>query len=76
MHTHYYPFEHDHGLDHENTGASMIASSFITFGIAFVLVGLRFWTRAVIVRKLGPADWCTAFSLVGLARCPALSTVV
>ncbi|KAK3687807.1 hypothetical protein B0T22DRAFT_479091 [Podospora appendiculata] len=47
-----------------DTGPRMLAAIWITWSIAAIFVSLRFWTRGMIVRVLGPADWCIALSLV------------
>ncbi|KAK3319163.1 hypothetical protein B0H66DRAFT_258056 [Apodospora peruviana] len=60
-------------LAHDDSGPRMVAAGFITWTIAFIFVVLRFWTRAMIVRRLGAADWCIALSLIaGAGTCVAL----
>ena len=51
-------------LADENRGPGIIASSVIMAFIATVFVGLRFYTRMFIVRKLWLADWIILFALV------------
>ncbi len=51
-------------LADETRGPGIIASSVIMAFIAAVFVGLRFYTRMFIVRKLWLADWIILFALV------------
>lgn len=57
-------------LDHGSLGPNMLAATFTTWGIAFIFVLLRFWTRAKIVRNLGWSDWSIALSLVWRFQAP------
>ncbi|KAL2193411.1 hypothetical protein P885DRAFT_45508 [Corynascus similis CBS 632.67] len=54
-------------LPHDSRGPNILATCFITWTIAFILVLMRFWTRARIVHALGWADWFIAFALVRAA---------
>jgi hypothetical protein len=51
-------------LPHDNFGPNINAATWTTWGIAFILVLLRFYTRSRIVNALGWADWFIALSLV------------
>ncbi len=51
-------------LADETRGPGIIASSVIMAFIATVFVGLRFYTRMFIVRKLWLTDWIILFALV------------
>ncbi|KAM7186409.1 hypothetical protein V8F20_011410, partial [Naviculisporaceae sp. PSN 640] len=54
-------------LDHDDHGPHILAAGFGTWAIACVSVGLRLWTRSVIVKKVGPSDWCIVLSLIAAA---------
>ncbi len=51
-------------LADETRGPGIIASGVIMAFIATVFVGLRFYTRMFIVRKMWLADWIILFALV------------
>lgn len=48
----------------DDLGGNIIACAVITWIIAAIFVGLRFYTRGTIIRSLGPSDWCILVSLV------------
>ena len=47
-----------------DTGPRIVIAAFTTWSLTVVFVLLRFYTRARIVRTLGPSDWCTAVAVV------------
>lgn len=51
-------------LPHDSRQGNIIAASVVTWVIAAVFVGLRFYTRGRIVRALNSSDWCILISLV------------
>jgi len=51
-------------LAHDNLKANLYAAIVICWAIAAIFVGLRFYSRGVIIRVLGPSDWCILLALV------------
>ncbi|KAK4170017.1 hypothetical protein QBC43DRAFT_307005 [Cladorrhinum sp. PSN259] len=51
-------------LDHDDKSPDLLAGMWTTFGIATLFVLLRLWTRARIIRRLGPADLMITLSLI------------
>lgn len=49
----------------EYTGQSVVPCAVVSTGLAAVFVGLRLYTRGVILRRLGLEDWFILVSLVG-----------
>lgn len=49
---------------HDSLRPNIYASSVICWLIAAILVGLRLYTRGVIIRVLGPTDWSILAALV------------
>ncbi|KAK3392729.1 hypothetical protein B0H63DRAFT_515948 [Podospora didyma] len=58
-------------LPHDSHQNNIYASSVICWAIAAVFVALRFYTRGVIIRVLGPTDWCILTALVFAAATSA-----
>lgn len=52
-------------LPHDSLKLNIIISSSICWFIAAFFVGLRFYTRGVIIRVLGWSDWSILLALVG-----------
>jgi hypothetical protein len=51
-------------LPHDSLKVNIIISSTICWWIAAFFVGLRFYTRGVIIRVLGWSDWSIFLALV------------
>ncbi|KAK3299798.1 uncharacterized protein B0H64DRAFT_313827 [Chaetomium fimeti] len=51
-------------LPHDSLQLNIIISSTICWFIAAFFVGLRFYTRGVIIRVLGPSDWSVLLALI------------
>jgi len=51
-----------------NTGPSIVVAAFTTWSIAVVFVLLRLYTRAFIIRAVGPADYCITAAVVSVSR--------
>ncbi|KAH6853178.1 hypothetical protein B0I37DRAFT_317173 [Chaetomium sp. MPI-CAGE-AT-0009] len=51
-------------LPHDSLKLNIIISSTICWFIAAFFVGLRFYTRGVIIRVLGPSDWSVLLALI------------
>jgi hypothetical protein len=53
-------------LPHDSLKNNIIISSAICWAIAAFFVGLRLYTRGIIIRVLGASDWSILLALVGL----------
>lgn len=62
----------DYSLDNQSTSASVILISSVTCGLALIVVILRVYTRAVIVRPMGADDWSIVVAMVNI---PVLNEV-
>lgn len=62
------PFPDFAALPHDNYKANLYASSVICWAIAAIFVAMRFYTRGIIIRVLGPSDWCILLALVRVDR--------
>ncbi|KAH6651331.1 hypothetical protein F5144DRAFT_617914 [Chaetomium tenue] len=51
-------------LPHDSLKLNIIISSTICWFIAAFFTGLRFYTRGVIIRVLGPSDWSVLLALI------------
>jgi len=52
----------------EFDGTSAIAVAGVTIAVSTLFVGLRFWSRAVILRRVALEDWLILSALVCLSR--------
>ncbi|KAK4171052.1 hypothetical protein QBC36DRAFT_340707 [Triangularia setosa] len=62
-------------LPHDSRGPSILATVWITLGLAAIFVGLRFWTRIKIVRMVGTADWLILASIITAGAMCSVMTV-
>ncbi len=51
---------------YENRGGGLVAVITVCLIVATVIVGLRFYVRFGIIKRLGVDDWVLAAALVGL----------
>lgn len=51
----------------EYIGQSVVPCAVISTAVAAAFVGLRFYTRGIILRRLGLEDWFILVSLVSLS---------
>jgi hypothetical protein len=51
-------------LPHDSLKLNIIISSAVCWFIAAFFVSLRFYTRGIIIRVLGPSDWSILLALV------------
>lgn len=52
----------------EYIGGTVVPCAVISTSLAAVFVGLRFYTRGVMLRRLGLSDWLILVSLVSCSR--------
>lgn len=56
--------------DAENRGPSLVVTGVLLLTIAVLVLSGRVYCRAVLVRRMGPDDWCMIFATV----CPLQRT--
>jgi hypothetical protein len=50
--------------DEENRGPSLVLTGVLLLTIATLVVSGRIYCRAVLIRRMGPDDWCMIFATV------------
>ncbi|KAK0643924.1 hypothetical protein B0T16DRAFT_190937 [Cercophora newfieldiana] len=48
----------------EDTSHSIVVAAFVTWAITVVFVVMRLYTRALVVRGVGPSDWCITLAVL------------
>ncbi|KAK0732010.1 hypothetical protein B0H67DRAFT_566439 [Lasiosphaeris hirsuta] len=58
------PFGDPATLAHNSLKANLYASAVVCWAVAAIFVALRFYTRGVVIRVLGPTDWSILAALI------------